>query len=210
MDLLDITTLIHNDMPVFPGDAPPRVTPLGDHARGDRWVTSRLELNSHTGTHLDAPLHLIEGGATVDSLDLNVLIGPAYVLDLLSVEETITARELEGANLPRDARRVLLKTRNGALWREPGFQTDFVALSGAGARWLVSRGVQLVALDYLSADRYQASDAPAHHALLGAGVIIVEGVRLEVIEPGWYQLICLPLRLQGADGAPVRAVLVRA
>lgn len=196
-------------MPVFPGDAPPKITPLGDHRRGDQWVTSWLEFNSHTGTHVDAPLHLLEGGRTADALDLDVLIGRAYVADLQQVTRVITAADLEASAIPRETRRLLIKTRNGELWHQPGFQNDFVALGGEGAEWLVAREVQLVALDYLSADVLDATDAPAHSALLRAGVIIIEGVMLETVEPGSYQLICLPLKLMGADGAPVRAVLIQ-
>jgi arylformamidase len=208
MIIHDISAPLYNGMPCFPGDPEPQITRLQDHTRGDPWTTSHLNLCAHTGTHVDAPRHRIRGGGTVDTLELSTLLGPAYVADFAGVERVITERDLETAEIPRDAQRLLLKTRNGALWERRGFQTDFVALGKEAAEWVVAHGVRLVALDYLSADVYAAQEYPAHTVLLGAGIVIVEGIQLEKIEAGWYTLICLPLNVAGADGAPARAILI--
>lgn len=196
-------------MPLYPGDAPLRIYRARDLDRGDAFNLTFLEIGAHTGTHIDAPLHFIRGGGTVDRLDLNVLIGPAQVVDMRHVRDAIGAQDLEDAHIPPDAQRLLFKTRNAELWYKRGFQEDYVAFSDEGAKWLVGHGAQLVAIDYLSAEMFGASEPIAHLALLGAGVIVVEGVILDEAEAGAYQLVCLPLKVQGAEGAPARAVLIR-
>jgi arylformamidase len=196
-------------MVVYPGDPPPQFTRLRDHARGDEWTTTHLALSAHTGTHVDAPAHRIRGGATVDQISLQVLTGPAYVVDCTDVRDELEAEHLEARGIPVDAVRLLFKTRNSALWERPGFVSDYVALGGSGAQWVRERGVQLVGFDYLSADRFDAADMPAHTRLLAAGVVILEGLMLAPVPPGAYQLVCLPLKLVGTDGAPARAVLIR-
>lgn len=209
MDILDLSVPIRSDMPYFPGDPAPQVTRLQDHERGDAWTTTHISFCAHLGTHVDAPLHRVRGGNTVDRLDLQALIGRAYVVDLPDVASEIRAEDLQACNIPLSAERLVLKTRNAALWRRDTFQIDFVALSESGAEWLVAHGIRLVALDYLSADVFTSQDFRAHDVLLQRGVVIVEGVMSDGVSEGWYTLICLPLRLQGADGAPARAVLIR-
>lgn len=208
MTIHDISVPLRNGMHFWEGDPEPQITRLEDHERGDAWTTSHLNFSAHTGTHVDAPLHRIRGGKTVDALALQTLIGRAYVADLTDVVAGITASDLAARNIPPDVERLLLKTRNGELWARPGFQKDFVALRGDGARWLVERSIRLVAVDYLSVDVFAADAAPAHDVLLRQGVVIVEGVMLGNVTAGWYTLICLPILVQGADGAPARAVLV--
>jgi arylformamidase len=181
---------------------------LSDHARGDEWTTTHLSFSAHTGTHVDAPSHRLRGGATLDTLDLHALIGRAYVVDLQNVESEISAEALAARNIPQDARRLIFKTANNALWMRAGFNTRYVGLSRSGALWLVERGMRLVAFDYLSADVYQTQNFPAHDILLGAGIVIVESVMTGDVVQGWYSLICLPLRVSGAEGAPARAVLL--
>jgi len=195
-------------MPYYPGDPEPHITRLADHERGDEWTTTHLSFCAHLGTHVDAPLHRIRGGKTLDDPNWDRLLGPAFVADLSFCEREITAADLQAANLPAGVRRLLLKTQNGALWERRGFQTDYVALSGDAAGWLVERDVRLVGLDYLSADVYHTESFPAHTLLLQAEIVIVEGMVLSTVESGWYTLICLPLRVQGAEGAPARAILV--
>lgn len=174
---------------------------------GDRANVSRLDCDVHMGTHVDAPWHFLSDGFTVDEMSLDVLIGPATVA-YLPEASVITAKELAGLNLPSGIQRLLLKTRNSDLWAAgvTEFRKDYVALSADAARWAVERGIRLVGIDYLSVQCYD--DNPlTHQILMKAGVIIVEGLNLAAVEPGSYELICLPLRLVGADGAPVRAVL---
>lgn len=196
-------------MPFYPGDPAPQFTRLEDHERGDAWTTTHISFCAHLGTHVDAPLHRVRGGNTIDKLDLQVLVGRAYVVDLTNVPLEIHAEDLQARNIPLSAERLILKTRNAALWQSDSFQNDFVALGESGAEWLVAHGVRLVAMDYLSADVFSSEDFRAHDVLLHAGVVIVEGVMTGDVSEGWYTLVCLPLRIQGADGAPARAILIQ-
>ncbi len=209
MAIFDISVPITNALPVYAGDPGVEITRTADMEAGAGYNLSRLNFGAHTGTHVDAPRHFIRDGETVEQLDLDLLIGPARVVDMTHVDYTISARDLERANLPAGTERVLFKTRNSALWEKPGFQQDFVALATDGAQWLVDHGVRLVGIDYLSAEAFGSPDFQVHQLLLGAKVIIVEGLNLAGIEAGAYQLICLPLKLQGAEGAPARAILTR-
>jgi arylformamidase len=147
----------------------------------------------HSGTHVDAPLHFAEGAASVETLPLDVLVGPCVVVEGLEV-----------AAVPAGAERVLFKTPNSELWERDEFSEEFVKLDGEAARALVARGVRLVGIDYLS-----IGDEEAHHVLLGAGVVAVEGLDLRSVEPGEYGLVCAPLKLVGAEGAPARVLLLR-
>jgi arylformamidase len=209
MQIIDLSVPLRNEMPYYPGDPAPQISRLEDHERGDAWTTTHVSFCAHLGTHVDAPLHRVRGGNTVDRLDLQTLLGRAYVVDLSGVASEIHAEDLQARHIPLSAERLILKTRNGALWQDNAFQTDFVALSESGAEWLVAHGIRLVAMDYLSADIFASQDFRAHDVLLQHGMVIVEGIMSQEIQEGWYTLICLPLRLQGADGAPARAVLIR-
>ncbi|MCU0485438.1 MAG: cyclase family protein [Anaerolineales bacterium] len=177
-------------------------------ASGDHKNTSRLEMSCHMGTHVDAPHHFLDNGKTIESLPLSTLSGRAYVLHLPDVD-LITADLLERSEIPPRTRRILFKTRNSDFWAkgERAFQTGFVALSEDAARYLVNRGVKLVGVDYLSVAPYQQSRL-IHEILLGAGVVIVEGLDLSSVTQGRYTLYCLPLKIVGADGAPTRAILI--
>jgi arylformamidase len=175
---------------------------------GDVCTLSRLESGSHIGTHLDAPLHFVKGGRTVDQLDLNVLIGPCvvvYVPDATVIDAVL----LNTLDIPADTRRLLFRTRNSEIWArgDNAFHTDYVGIDPSGAAWLVGHGVQLVGVDYMSVAPYADTITP-HDILLGAGIIAVENLNLSEIEAGNYQLICLPLKLKDGDGAPVRAILM--
>jgi len=162
---------------------------------------SRLVFGSHSGTHVDAPLHFIGEGGSIDQLSLDALIGPALVVDARGVAEEIGA-ELVERELPAHCERVLFSTRNSALWNEPGFRSDFVGISPQAASLLVERGVRLVGIDYLSVGAPET-----HRELLAHDVVLLEGLDLHGVAAGRYRLICLPLRIAGADGAPARAVL---
>jgi arylformamidase len=130
-------------------------------------------------------------------------------VDLTRVASAVTARDLARAKLPTRATRILLKTRNSSLWERAGFQKDFVALAWDAAQWIVARGIQLVGVDYLSVEAFGAPEPRAHRILLGAGVVIVEGLNLHDIAPGNYTLACLPLKIKHGDGAPARAILIK-
>ncbi len=209
MTLFDITLNISNDLPVWPGDPAIHFYRVADVNHGDVCTLSRLESGSHIGTHLDAPLHFIKGGRTVDQLDLDVLIGPCVVVHVPQAD-VIDAALLDSLNLPADTRRVLFRTRNSQIWSSEDygtFRTDYVGVDRSGADWLVGRGMQLVGVDYMSVAPFADTITP-HNILLGAGLIIVENLNLAGVEAGTYQLICLPLKLKDGDGAPVRAVLM--
>ena len=208
MTIYDISVPLQNGMHFWEGDPEPKISRLEDHERGDAWTTSHLSFAAHIGTHIDAPLHRVRGGNTIDKLDLETLIGRAYVAELMDVESEIRAKDLNAHNIPSNVKRLLFKTRNGELWARQGFQKDFVALSADGAQWIVERGIQLVGMDYLSADIFLTDAAPAHDVLLNANVVIVEGMMLQNVAAGWYTLVCLPIKIAGADGAPARAILI--
>jgi len=208
--LLDVSLAVGSNLIVWPGNPPPRMHPTTRLARGDASNVSEICLGSHTGTHVDPPLHSLDHGAAVDRLPLDVLIGPAQVLDLTVVAQTIGPGDLEAAMPRHTVERVLFKTRNSMYWRSmpEHFPTDYVALSPEGARWIVDRHIRLVGIDFLSIERYGAAGRPTHHALLEAEVVIVEGLDLAGVDAGEYTLVCLPLKLLGADGGPARAVLI--
>ena len=208
MRIHDISLLISETLPVWPGDPPVRITQPQHLERGDEATVSHLEMGAHTGTHVDAPAHFIAGGATMEALDLNLLVGPALVVHALEAD-ALTAEVLEGLDIPPGTQRVLFRTRNSDLWArgETAFARDFVAVTADGARWLVERDVRLIGVDYLSVAPF-GDAVPTHETLLRAGVVIVEGLDLSRIAPGIYQLVCLPLKIAGAEGAPARAILM--
>lgn len=209
MTIYDITLTITPALPVWPGDPPVRLTQPSHLERGDICTITRLDMGAHTGTHLDAPAHFIRGGATAESLSLDVLIGPALVVDARG-RGHVTANVLETLVIPPGVQRLLLHTDNSAIWQrgEMAFVEQFTAITADGAQWLVDHGIRLVGIDYLSVGSFD-DGIPTHQILLDAGVIAVEGLNLSAIEPGDYQLICLPIKLGGSDGAPCRAVLIK-
>lgn len=208
MKIYDISISLSSTMPTYPGDPTVSIEPVLQIAKGDAANVSRLSFGDHSGTHLDPPVHFVPGGKTVDQLDLNVLYGPARVIDLTHVEKAITADDLERAKLPKRAVRILVKTRNSDLWDRSGFQKDFVAFAWDAAQWIVDHGIKLVGIDYLSAESFGVSEPKTHRILLGAGIIIVEGLDLRNIAPGNYTLACLPLKIKNGDGGPARAILI--
>jgi len=203
--IYDVTVPLSASVPTYPGD--PRFDIEFTHrlAAGDPYNLTRFSLGAHAGTHVDAPYHFLADGATVDELPLEILMGKARVLEV-PVRDRIRREDLEALDL-RDDLRVLLKTRMSGQLRLPEFQEDFVHLTGDAAVYLAQAGLKLVGIDYLSVDRFGSADFEAHQALLGAGVVIVEGLDLSEVEPGEYDMACLPLRIVGADGAPARVVL---
>jgi arylformamidase len=209
MPIYDITLTITPGMPVWPGDPVVELLQVASIDRGDPVNISQLNFCVHTGTHVDAPDHFLNDHRTAESLALDVLTGPCYVLRLDDGVASITAQVLEAARLPEGITRLLFHTRNSAIWAAGihEFQTDFVAVPQDGAEWLVRRGVRLVGVDYLSVSPYEIS-RPTHETLLKDGVIILEGLDLSRVEQGFYDLYCLPLKIARADGAPARAILV--
>ena len=208
MKTYDISVPISQGMVVWPGDPAVSMQRVSKIEAGDNANVTHISLSAHTGTHVDAPYHFLQDGDTLEKIPLSLMLGRAYVLHLPEVD-SITAEVLAQADIPPRTRRLLFKTRNSEIWvrGETEFQTDFVALSPDGAQYLVDRGVKVVGIDYLSIAPYKQS-RPVHEILLKAGVFILEGVNLSEVAQGRYTLYCLPLNLQGVDGAPARAVLV--
>ncbi|HEY9077440.1 MAG TPA: cyclase family protein [Anaerolineaceae bacterium] len=209
MQIHDITLTIHPDMPVWTGDPKVVLERVRKMEDGENCNVSRLDMSVHTGTHVDAPYHFLLEGNTVEYLSLDTLVGSAMVFEMPADCGLITAKALKETGFPRGVERVLIKTRNSAYWNQPGlpFQTDFVSVSADGAELLVKYGVKLIGIDYLSVAPYRFS-RPTHEILLKAGVVVLEGVNLAAINPGIYQLICLPLKLARTDGSPARALLI--
>ena len=173
-------------------------------SRGDRNNSSALNMSAHSGTHVDAPFHFVPDGATIESLPLEIFIGPALV-QAVDAGRHITKEHVEAINLNSETR-VLFKTRNSQLLRQPNYDPNFVAFSVEAAQALVARGVKLVGLDYLSV-AHAEEQVEVHRAFLDHGVVLLEGIDLSEINPGRYELMCFPIRLRGSDGAPCRAVL---
>jgi len=174
---------------------------------GDEANVTQLSIDVHTGTHVDAPLHFVEGGAQVEDLGLDPFVGPATVVDVGDKRE-VDADDLAALRLRPGVERLLVRTINSAradLYTS-SFDSGYAALTLEAADWLVRHGIRLIGVDYLSVQRYTDS-ADVHRSLLGAGIAILEGADLRCIEPGEYELICLPLRLAGVEAAPARAIL---
>ncbi len=206
MRIYDISRRLTPDMATYPGEPGPAITPLKAMSAGDSANVSQLALGVHTGTHVDAPVHFIPGGAGIDAVPLDALCGPARVV-AIAHPRAVTVAELAELNLS-GVERVLFQTRNSALRDTRVFREDFVYIDPDAAGWLVACGVRLAGIDYLSVEAFGAPHPRTHRALLTAGVVVVEGLDLHGIRPGEYELYCLPLALTGADGAPARAVLV--
>jgi arylformamidase len=203
--IIDVTVPLSAELPTFPGDPPFRAEPTHRMQDGAAYNVAQLSLGTHTGTHVDAPFHFLADGATVDALPLEILLGKARVVDL-GGRDLVDRADLEALDLREDLR-VLLKTRNSGQLRQQAFQEDYVYLTPDAATYLAQVGIKLVGFDYLSIEKFGSRDFAAHRALLEAGVVIVEGLDLSDVEPGEYDMTCLPLRIAGGDGSPARVVL---
>ena len=209
MQIYDVTLGVTPDMPVWPGDPSVTLERVKKIEEGANSNVSHLDMGVHTGTHVDAPCHFLPGQEGIDQLSLDVLIGPALVVELTAETEQITAEVVRSAHLPANTTRVLFKTRNSAFWArgEKAFQPGFCGIEVDGAQALVDLGIRLVGIDYLSVAPYHKS-RPTHETLLKARMVVIEGLNLSGVTAGLYQLYCLPAKLVGSDGAPARVVLV--
>ena len=209
MEIIDISLPLHPQMPVWPGDPPFQLEQIQTIGAESDANISRMASGVHIGTHVDAPLHFIPGGASIDELDLSLFMGRAYVEEF-ETSEHLDRAAFEGAHIPAGVRHLLLKTSNSEFWHRDHreFEESFLAILSEGADWLIEAGIQLVGIDYLSIAPYHDT-VPTHRKLLSAGIVVVEGLDLSAVEPGWYTFYCLPLKLIGSEGAPARAVLVR-
>jgi len=203
-------TLDQSTTPVYEGDAPMRFEFLKEMRRGDPLTLSAYSLGAHSGTHVDAPMHFVAGGAPIDKVPLDRLIGPARVIEIADDVQAITAAEL-GKHDWRGAPRILFRTRSSihSWMTSPLFHRDFAYIAPDAAQLLADANVQLVGIDYLSAEQFGAPTPRAHQILLGKGIPIVEGLLLTGVRAGDYELIVLPMKVGGHEGAPARAVLRR-
>jgi arylformamidase len=204
MEIFDITVPLRDGMFVYRGNPEVHLERTASIAGGASSNLSRLELGVHSGTHVDAPLHFFDDGAGAEAIPVDPLLGPAFVVDAQAVVGALDAQALHSLDLPDGGERLLFKTTNSRLWELDHFTRDFVRLSESGALVLIDRGVRAVGIDYLS-----IGDAEAHRALLGAGIVPIEGLDLRDVSPGPYRLVCLALRIVGSDAAPARALLIR-
>lgn len=207
VELIDVSVGLTDELPIWPGSPGVGRREILSREAGDPVNATELRMDVHCGTHIDAPRHFIDDGATLEQISLARLIGPTYVVDVGDAN-VVTAEVLDRADVPPGTRRLLLKTANSAdptLYQGP-FREEYVAVSPDGATWLRQRGVDVVGIDYLSIQRFD--DPPdTHVTLLGAGMVIIEGLRLTDVEGGWHEMMCLPIALDGAEAAPARVVL---
>jgi arylformamidase len=201
----DVTVPLSPALPAFPGDPRFEMQAVQSLAAGDPYNAASLRMGTHAGTHVDAPRHFLPEGLSVDQLPLEMLIGKARLIEVPAFD-AISRKDLAPFDL-RDDLRLLIKTRMSGQLLRGEFDEDFVHLAEDAARYLVQAGIKLVGIDSLSIDRFGDAAFPAHHVLLGAGVVVVEGLDLSDVPEGQYDLACLPLRIFGADGAPARVVL---
>jgi arylformamidase len=203
---VDISLPLENDMANWPGNPPFSVRRVKSIEQGDRVNLSEISMGTHSGTHVDAPVHYIRGGVPIDMVSLDILIGRARVIGIEDTE-SIKPEELLGHRIQR-GERILFKTANSLYaGKNRGFTEDFVYISDDAADFLVDCAVCLVGVDYLSLGSFRNGGQHVHQTLLRAGVCIVEGLDLSRVCPGTYDLVCLPLRLSRGDGGPARAVL---
>lgn len=210
MPIYDVSVALSADTPTYPGDPGIEISQFLSLANGDPANVSLIHFGAHSGTHVDAPAHFLAGGAGVNSLSLETLIGRVQVVEVPSTIDTINAAFIN-SNCQTGEVRFLFKTRNSTFWNHeaPGFRSDYTSLDAGAAQALVHLGVKLVGIDYLSVEKFGAETFETHHTLLSEGIVIVEGLDLRQISAGVYELICLPLRISGGsgDGAPARVVL---
>lgn len=201
----DVSMSIRGGMVTWPGEEPVKVERTRSMESGDRLNLTRLEMGAHTGTHIDAPSHFVDGAAGVDSISPSILVGPALVVEIRGVRQ-IGQEALEEARLSDGVKRVLLKTDNVDLANRDQFDESFSYITPDGARYLLDRGIKVLGVDYLSVAEYGKGEE-VHRALLTEGVVIIEGLDMRGVPPGIYQMAALPLKIAGCDGAPARVVL---
>jgi len=206
--IFDITMNLSSNFPGWPGDIPGRIERTTYISRGEIYNCSHIRSSLHWGTHIDAPFHLYDDKWTIDQIPLDILMGKVQVLEIPEVKE-INAPILEKYSI-KSQERLLIKTRNSEFWNESFlFREDFSELTPDAAEYIVKLGIKLVGIDYFSLDLYDAVDLPVHQILYQHNIIGVELLDLRQVKSGYYNLICLPMKIEGGDGAPARVVLVK-
>ena len=209
MRLIDVSLPIGPDLLTWPGDPAIEVVPRSQMAKGDPANVSEVRMGTHTGTHVDPPVHFVPGAVGIDQVPLEILMGRCVVADARGLHGPLGPKELESLDIPEGTERLLLRSENSELWRHlpVPFPSDYVCLSPQGAKWVVERGIRLVGVDFLSVEQRAAPGHPTHVELLSNGVVVVEGLDLGLVEPGPSSLAVLPLRIVDGDGGPARAIL---
>jgi arylformamidase len=205
--LYDITLPLYSGQVVWPGDPSVEITPLSEISSGQPVNISLISLGSHTGTHIDAPRHILDHGQGADQIWPEKLMGICQVLDLTSSEQVILPEGIKKAGFYPRIPRILFKTKNSTYAGDQKFHRDYVSLSQEAAEWLIEKKSQLIGIDYLSIESFDTSDYPVHRILLSQGVVLLEGIVLKHVPPGVYELICAPLKIIQGDGAPARVFL---
>jgi arylformamidase len=202
---IDITRTLTDGMIHWPGDPPFHWERYNDLNGPGTCNLSRISTGVHIGTHIDAPLHFIDNGMDIAEIPLVQLCGPAIVVDVDAARD-VAIEDLQDAGI-KPGERVLLRTVNQALWDKPEFDPSYYGISADAAMWLVDNRVPLVGVDYLSVDAYRLKEQPAHLALLGNGVVIIEGLDLSKVKPGRYEMVALPLKIAGSEAGPARVII---
>jgi arylformamidase len=203
---IDVSVSLHSGMVHWPDNPPVRIERALSIEKGDAANVSEISMGAHTGTHMDGPIHFVRESKGLDEMPLTATIGRARVIEIQD-PESIKPDELDPQGLQR-GERVLFKTHNSARhWSSEDFNEDFVYISQEAARYMADRRIQTVGVDYLSVGGFQKDGEETHQALLGAEIWVIEGLDLSEVEPGDYELICLPVKIEGSDGAPARAIL---
>ncbi len=201
----DISLPIYPGMMVWPGDPAVSIDSIKSIAKGDSSNVSLLHIGSHTATHIDAPSHFIKDASGVDSISPDALMGPARLIQLPEASQ-INRKLLEEFEL-KGVSRLLIGTGNSALLKKEQFDTGYAYITEDAAGYLVGLGIKSLGIDYLSIEEFKKERHPVHNALLGAGVVIIEGLYLSEVPPGDYELLCLPLKIKDGDAAPARVFL---
>jgi len=201
----DISVAIKPGMIIWPGNPKVDITKLTSIDKGDVYNSCFMRMGLHTGTHMDAPRHFIAKGKSLDQMPLDVVIGLARIIEIKD-ENSIKPEELRQYWIKK-GERILFKTRSSALWKKSAFSKDYVYITPEAAKYLVSLGVSLVGIDYLSVGSFLEDGIATHQILLGGGIWVIEGLNLTGIKAGNYDLICLPLKIENSDGASARAII---
>jgi len=207
---IDISLTLKSNMVHWPNDPPFSIERVRDMDKDDAVNLSKIMMGAHSGTHVDAPVHFIKGGKGVDQISIDSLIGPARIVEIADAA-TIKEKELAGHGIKK-GERILLRTRNSRskiLYKDV-FAEDFVYMEKDAAELLLTRGIKTLGVDYLSVGGYKKDGPDIHRILLGAGILIIEGLDLTEVLPGSYDMICLPMKILGSDGAPARVIVKRA
>jgi arylformamidase len=205
--IYDVSLPVRTGGLVYPGNPEIVIEPQQAISKGAGANVSRVSFGSHTGTHVDAAKHFFDDGQTVDQIPLEKLIGPSRLIAVSDDVMSVTADDLRKYDL-EDQKRVLIRTRNSSFNHETEFHKDYTFIAPDAAEYLVSIGAEVVGVDYLSIEQFHSGHHRTHRTLLEKSVVIIEGLNLRGVKPGDYEMVCLPIRLQGLDGAPARAVLI--